>query len=60
MLDLERTIDTQIESPADRMIVKLWIDAYEVDEIARFAGLPVERIEAIIQQHDATLNYGNG
>jgi DNA-directed RNA polymerase specialized sigma24 family protein len=36
---VESVINRLFESPAERMMLKLFFDNYEIDQIARFAGL---------------------
>ena len=50
MSDLDRAINELFENPADRMIAKLWLDRYETEEIARFAGLAVDAITGVIER----------
>ena len=50
MSDLDQTINQVFDNPADRMIAKLWLDQYDVEEIARFAGLAVEAIVAVVER----------
>jgi hypothetical protein len=50
MSDLDQAINQLFENPADRMIAKLYLDHYDTDEIARFAGLAVDAITGVIQR----------
>jgi hypothetical protein len=45
-----QTIDQSFSDPADRMMMKLYLDQYGLDEIARFAGLPRERVAQCVAQ----------
>lgn len=37
---VSRTIDGAFADPADRMMLKLYLDQYGIEEIARFSGEP--------------------
>ncbi len=39
-----QTIDRTFDDPADRMMLKLYLDQYGIDEVARFSGEPVEQV----------------
>jgi hypothetical protein len=44
-LDLiSQTIDQAFCDPADRMMLKLYLDQYGIEEIARFSGEPEARV----------------
>lgn len=50
MSQLDQTINQLFADIAERMIAKLYLDYYDVEEIARFAGLPVAHIEAVVER----------
>ena len=43
---INQTIDQTFSDPADRMMLKLYLDQYGIEEIARFSGEP----EASVRQ----------
>lgn len=45
---LAKTIDEELDNPAHRMIVKLYLDNFDVDEIARFGGVPRDYVQQVI------------
>jgi hypothetical protein len=46
---VSQAIDEVFVSPADCMIFKLFLDNYEIGEIARFAGLSDETVRQILE-----------
>ena len=54
------TIDQELDSPADRMMIKLFFESYELDEIARFAGLPSHSVKDAIERGGARLEQRLG
>jgi hypothetical protein len=55
MSELDQTINQLFDNPADRMIAKLYLDNYDTDEIARFAGLAVDAITGVIHRLSACM-----
>jgi DNA-directed RNA polymerase specialized sigma24 family protein len=47
---ISRAIDETLDNPADRMILKLYLDNYDVDEIARFAGVSSDAVRQMIDR----------
>lgn len=61
---INRTIDQTFSDPADRMMLKLYLDQYGIEEIARFSGEPEidvrQRVAACIEILEDRLGYLSG